>query len=195
MPITVHFGEAGMTNTQVIIYLVLTGLVAVGTIGSVLVALFGSVLKGRWWPPMFVANLVDPEGQKTPLTDQTGTVVDHARYYHMRISNTRRSSKATDAGLYLVRIEEPGPSGQFQVSWIGDLPINCRHQSFYPLKQQLGAPIDYDLCCITKRNPTLALQPIIAGNDLPRTRTGKCDFIASFQVKSLVSKLAVQPER
>jgi hypothetical protein len=165
--------------------MVVNGLVAVGTLGSVLVALFGSVLREKWWPPVFQVDLLTASGDKTTLTNtKTGTHVDDVRYYHLHVRNNRRWSRATNAGVHVVRIEEPGPDGQLQVKWAGDVPIRCRHQEFYPLKQEIGSPLDYDLCCVTKSHPVLSLLPIIPANNLPFSRAEASEFVASFQVKS-----------
>jgi hypothetical protein len=175
---------AAMSDTRFGWNLFVNILVAVGTLGTVVVALFGTAIKNKWWSPIFEASLPDPRGQKTPVKDDKGNS-GTTRYYHLRISNTRRWSNATGAALYLVRIDEPGPNGEFQMKWTGDLPVSCRHQNFYPLARDIGSPIDYDLCSIAKEDSRLELHPIILGYDIELVRRGHQKLIAWFQVKCL----------
>ena len=91
-------------------------LVALGTVGSVIVALFGNRLRARLWPPIFKAQLLIPPDPKMPITlTATGAQVDVARYYHLTVSNARMWSTAEDTALHLIRIEEAGPDGEPQI--------------------------------------------------------------------------------
>jgi hypothetical protein len=174
-----------MSPEQFICYMAVNTLVAVGTLGTVAVALWGNYFKTKWWPPQFEAKIFRHEGEKTTFTRRdTGALVDHTRFYHLQVSNKRTWSKATSVGVHLVRIEEPGLDDRLQITWIGDLQIRCRHQEFYPLKQEMGSEIDYDLCSITRTNPILTLWPIIPANNLSRERRGPLRVVASFQVRS-----------
>jgi len=161
-----------MTDGQFALYIIVTGLAALGTLGTVVAALFGNILRAKFRPPKFQVSLLTPEGEKTTLTNQqTGEYMDDVRYYHLHVSNeNRRWSPAANTDLRLIRIEEPGPDGQLQVTWVGDIPISCRHQNLYPLKQEIGSPIDYDLCSVCKNAQTLSLHPIIAPNNLKVVR-------------------------
>jgi hypothetical protein len=174
-----------MTDRQFGWYMFVNVLVALGTIGSVIAALFGNILRAKFRPPRLQVKLLTPAGEKTTLTNsQTGAYIDDIRYYHLQISNeNRRWSTATNLDVRLIRIEEPGPDSQLQITWMGDIPIHCRHQSLYPLKQEIGSPIDYDLCSVRKAG-ILTLHPIIVPNNLNAERKGACQLVASFQVKS-----------
>ncbi len=174
-----------MTDKQFGWYMLVNVLVALGTIGSVAAALFGNILRARFRPPILRVRLVDAAGEKTTFSNsQTGQYIDDVRYYHLHVTNdNRRWSPATNLDVRLIRVEEPGPDGQLQLTWLGDVPIHCRHQALYPLKQEIGSPIDYDLCSVRKSR-VLSLHPIIAPNNLAVQRKGPCQFVASFQVKS-----------
>jgi hypothetical protein len=174
-----------MTPGQFLCYMAVNTLVALGTIGSVVIALFGSRLRAKWWPPVFNVEVLVPPDPTIPITiTATGAQVDVGRYYHLTVKNARMWSIADNVTLNLVRIEEAGPDGEPQIKWAGNVPVRCRNQEFYPLQQKIGSPIDYDLCSVTKTKPTLSLMPVIPANNLPPRRTERCEFVASFQVKS-----------
>src|SRR5690349_7099613 len=119
--------------------------VATGTLGAVIVALV-QVFKGKFWPPKVRLSLLSEAGEKTeyaiPAQDQDSAV----RYYHVRVKNDRSWSPATDLSVHLVGVNQPGPDDTLQVVWSGDIPIRCRDQEIYPLKQTIGNPIEYDIC-------------------------------------------------
>ncbi len=85
--------------------------VAIGTIGSVIVALFGNWIRLTFFPPRLSIGLLNTEGEKITLTNSaTGQVVDEARYYHLLVSNGRRWFTATNVDVRLLQIEEPAPA-------------------------------------------------------------------------------------
>lgn len=79
--------------------------VAVGTLGAVVVALFGEYLRPK---PRLKLKLLRKEGEKTLLTRiESGEYADDVGYYHLRISNERRWCPAENTQVYLTRLEEP----------------------------------------------------------------------------------------
>jgi hypothetical protein len=164
--------------------MVVNGLVAIGTLLTVIAALYGNILRAKFRPPLLRVSLVNSAGEKTVVTNRhTGEQVEAVRYYHLRVSNeNRRWSTATNLGVHLIRLDEPGPDGQLQVTWTGDAPIQCRHQEIYPLRQDIGSPVDYNLCSVSKS--VLSLHPISVPNNLKARRSGASHFVALFQVKS-----------
>jgi len=182
-----------MTDQQYLWYLVINALVAFGTIGAVVVAV-GQALRVKFWPPKLKVSLLNTVGEKVPyFTDPHNQQLHDARYYHLAVRNERRWSPATGVSLYLTRIDEPGPDGNPQTKWSGDIPIRCRHQELYPLTREIGSPIHYDLCCISKDPRALSLMPILVPTNLPLKRTTACTFIALFQARSAQSDSDVAP--
>ena len=86
--------------------------VAVGTIGAVLVALFGQAFRAKFFPPKLSLRLENTSGEAIQESAWK------ARYYHLRVSNSRRWSPAHEVRVVLLREEEPGPNEDLQVIWM-----------------------------------------------------------------------------
>jgi hypothetical protein len=160
--------------------------VAAGTFLAVFVALFGEWVRARVFPPRFRLGLVRKEGERTQLTalvSGVSTFIDDVRYYHLRVSNRRRWSPATDVQVCLTRIEEPGRDGHTQVTWVGNVPIRWRDQELVPLLRTLGSAADCDLCRVEK-SKGLFLMPLILPNNLIAHRSGKCHLVVHLQARS-----------
>jgi hypothetical protein len=156
--------------------------IAVGTIGAVAVALFGQKWQAKLLPPLLTLTLGLKEGEKTQLRNQAdGTFVDDVRYYYLRVSNKRRWSPAE--GVQVSRVEEPGPDGDFQAVWVGNIPIRWRDQEFVPLQRTIGSAADCDLCRVGKASG-FALMPLIVPHNLNAHRTKSFRIVASLQARS-----------
>lgn len=158
--------------------------VAIGTLLAVVVALFKEQLQARFLPPRLRLKLLRKEGEKTQLKTESGQVVDDVRYYHLQVWNKRRRSPADQVKVYLVRIDEPGPSGKLQQVWVGNVPIRWRDQEFLPPFQTVGAAKDCDFFMVRKKEKALTLMPQFAPNNLKVVREGKCRFAAWLQIRS-----------
>ena len=173
-----------MTPEQFTLYMIVNTLVALGTLGAVFVALYGESIKAKRFPPIFGFSIVKAAGEFSPITDNAGRHVNDGRYFHVKVTNGRAWPTATHSQLRLIHVETPGPDGQLQIIWDGDIPIRRRNQEFYPTETEIGSPVDYDLCSIVNGTPpTLSLMPIIPANSLPITRTGESHFVCAFQLK------------
>jgi len=138
-------------------------LAATATFGAVVVALFGSALQQRLFRPKLRLALIASEGNKTDailITTGATPREEPARYYHVRLVNESKWSTATQAQVYLVRIETPGIDGSPIVRWSGDIPIKWRWHEIHPLQRTIGPPADCDLCSVV-RNTCLQLHPIV----------------------------------
>ena len=165
--------------------MVVNWLIAAGTVGAVVVALFGKALRGKWYPPKFGFRILKPEGEFCPITDNEGKHIADGGYYHLKVHNSRTWVSATHVQLRLIRIEALGPDSQPQIVWDGDIPIRRRHQEFYPTESVIGSTVHYDLCAVVNTSPpTLSLMPIVQANNLPIQWKGVTHFVASFQMKS-----------
>jgi hypothetical protein len=120
--------------------------VAAGTIGAVLVALFGEAFRSKFFPPKLSLELANTNGEATRV--QMGAGQEEARYYHVRVSNSRRWSPANEVQIVLLQVEEAGPNGNLQVVWRGDIPLGWRHQQLFPITRTIGGEAYADLCSI-----------------------------------------------
>src|SRR5262245_38395665 len=123
--------------------------VAFGTISAVIVALFGQAFRDKFFPPRLTLRLVTADGELT-IARAAGATETRVRYYHLRVANSRSWSPATEVQVFLLQVEEPGPSGEFRPIWIGDVPFGWRHQVISPLARTIGSEFDIDLCSVTE---------------------------------------------
>jgi|SRR5208283_657035 len=161
--------------------------VAVGTLLTVFVALFGETLRAKWFGPALKLKLLRDEGEKAPLVGLNQGVEESlgdSRYYHLHVWNERRWSPAEGAQVYLISIAEPGPSGDFQIVWLGDVPMRWRHQETLPFLRTIGAAADCDLCRVEKAGKIFLFMPLIVPTNLPVTKRGAFTLVASLQVRS-----------
>lgn len=157
--------------------------VALATFAAVLAALFGEQWRAIWFPPRLQLRLLGSAGEKTELRDANGNYVDDVRYYYVQVSNARRVNRAEQVQAFLTRIEEPGPSGELQTTWFGNIPIRWRDQEVVPLLRTIGAASDLDFLRV-ERQGGLWLMPLITPHNMPAHRTDKCRFVAHLQARS-----------
>ena len=155
--------------------------VAIGTIGAVLVALFGQAFREKFFPPRLSLCLSDSGGTPTPERMPNGQSVQ-ARYYHLRVSNSRRWSPASEVQILLLQVEEPGPNGNLQVTWRGDIPLAWRHQQLFPLARTMGRDADADLCSVRQGGP-LKLHLLIEPLNLEVVRNQASTLVLSLQAR------------
>lgn len=164
---------------------------AFGTITTVVVALFGQAFRTKFFPPRLALQLLSPEGERTQVrlewyehgvSGVAQSRMEDARYYHLRVSNKRRWSPANNVQVFLVRVEEPGPDGDLQLKWIGDVPMRWRHQEVFPPVRPIGPAADCDLCCVVK-GKWLELLPLIAPFNLEVKRRERCVVVLSLQAR------------
>ena len=109
-------------------------LTAVGTVGAVVVALFGYFLP-KLFPPQLRVRIADVKGsrQRVQLLDRSGAIPlltrdTWARYYHVKVTNVRRWTKAHNVQVLLLRLEEETTTGWVE-SWAGGgIPLVWQHQ-------------------------------------------------------------------
>jgi hypothetical protein len=134
-------------------------------------------------PPRLRIQLLTDKGERGVIETQEG-YAEQVRYYHLHISNDRRLwSPADNVQVFLIRIEEPGPDGMFQLVWSGDVPMRWRDQEFFPLARTIGPAAHSDLCCVGEQK-WLRLLPLFAPNSLETTKRGSCRIAASLQARS-----------
>jgi hypothetical protein len=163
--------------------------VAVGTLCAVIVALFGQAFRSKFFPPRLTLGLNTPDGEATMRRYSDGTS-EQVRYYHLRVTNSRRWSPATGVQVALLQLEEPGPDGQLRVTWTGDVPFGWRHQQLFPVLRTIGAQADIDLCSVSEsRRFTLHL--LLTPLNLASTRTHASPMVLSVQARGHQADSAV----
>jgi hypothetical protein len=136
----------------------------------------------RRFPPILRLRLHRPEGEKGQIRLDADTLED-ARFYHLRISNLRRWAPATDTQVFLIRVDEPGPDGNFRTAWVNDVPMRWRNQESSPLTRTVGTDADCDLCFLRK-GKVLTLLPLIVPFRLQAQRFAKSNLALFLQARS-----------
>jgi len=155
--------------------------IAVGTIGAVLVALFGQAFRARFFPPQLKLGLVSTEGEAVVGRNTSGRTLK-MRYYHLRVSNDRRWSPAHGVRIVLLQVEELGPDGMNQVRWTGDVPFAWRHQQLFPVERTIGAPSDLDLISVSEE-PILTIHLLLEPLNLQVRRHTQTTFVLKCQAR------------
>jgi len=168
-------------------------LAAVGTVGAVVVALFGEWIRAHLWPPKLVVSLRDSTDESVPtkLATEEARVITQSRWCHVHVENTRRRfSPATDVQVFLLSVEEPDAAGTFQLRWAAEpVPLAWSHQKYKPATFRIGVPRQADLCSVVQ-HPTdgthfLLLAPLFQPFALPvRWETG-CKLALTVQARGV----------
>ncbi|MEQ9568428.1 MAG: hypothetical protein RLN85_21890, partial [Pseudomonadales bacterium] len=122
--------------------------IATGTIGAVVVALFGNWIRNKLVPPKLEISMERPLGIEVPtiLTSPNGDQREaKSRWYHMSVKNLRRWSPATQVQVFLTQVEKPDAAGEAKSIWVGEIPLKWRHQEIHPLARTIGYHAEIDL--------------------------------------------------
>lgn len=148
----------------------------VAALATIIVALFGEWIRAKLFRPQLELHLRHEHGEKQNAALQwqeaDGTIhhrSELARYYHVKVSNGTRWRPATNVQVFLTRVEEPGPDGDFKISWVGEIPLQWRNQQAYPTARTIGSATDCDLCNVVK-DKWIELSPLIIPNNLVTRR-------------------------
>lgn len=145
-------------------------LVALGTIGAVVVALFGGWIRGR--RILLLAHIEQRHGTAVPIviaSSEPEVFPDKeipTRFYQLRISNRSRLFAAHGAYVWLTRIEN---LDQPDAIWSGEIPMRWQHCDLMPGSRTIGEPANVDIFAIsdTDNAAILRLQPNIVPTNLP----------------------------
>lgn len=134
----------------------------IATFLVVLAALFGEWVRAHLFKPKLRLTLEKPRGEEaeaeylSPEDEERGyfTVGDvrkvAARYYHLRVSNERRWSPATQVQVYLLRIDERRADGQFRPQWSGEIPLLWQYYEALTPIRTIGPSRNCALCSVVK---------------------------------------------
>ena len=96
------------------------------------------MFRGKFFPPLLTLTLADKDGELTRVRlvwmqdNEPRERWEAARYYHLRVSNSRRWSPAHQVQVSLLRLEEAAAGGELIAVWSGDIPLRWRHQETVP---------------------------------------------------------------
>ena len=172
---------------------IVQALIALGTIGAVLVALFGSWFRAVLAPPKLSIKMAESTGVCVKSQEFQGgpKMETDSRWYHVRVENQRRWSPAREVRLLLLRYDEPDSVGQFQTTWTGAIPLRWEHQEIKNLAPTIGPPDNGDLCSVTKLPAStghphrLELHPLIRAISIPAKWESPCRLAVTLQARSL----------
>ena len=160
--------------------------VAFGTIFLAVIALWGDQLRRLLWPPKLRLGILSAEGEEAQVGDDRRP----ARFYHLKVSNERRSSPAKRVQVYLLQVEVPRADGEFRGAWAGAVPIRWRHQEVHPLARDLGPDADCDLCGVVKASSAvpsnqLRLYPLVAPHTMATVYEQATRLRLTFQAQAI----------
>ncbi|MFN3746351.1 MAG: hypothetical protein ACK4TL_16740 [Hyphomicrobiaceae bacterium] len=164
--------------------------IAVGTVGAVIVALFGDRLRSR---PHLIVQLRDAKGYRIDrsFVRFPDEYVSPSLWFHLKVSNARRSyTTAHETQLYLLSVQVPDAAGAFVPEWSGAIPLQVRDRAAVLSGATLGPDIEFDLFSVTKNAemngaPFLELHPVIRPNNLKAATHGPYKSLLTFQARSI----------
>jgi len=142
---------------------------ALGTWAVAIAAIWGGRIQSLLYPPGLKIALENNTGDLTTETlftrGEDGQITSRqrqGRYFRIVVSNTRKGRWPTahNAQVLLTTIEAPGPSGQPQVTWRGELPLGWMHGEAFPPVRDIGPPATADFIVVTSEN-TMHIQTVI----------------------------------
>lgn len=148
-------------------------LTAVGTVGAVIVALFGNFLP-KLFPPRLQIEIADAHGsrQRVQLLNTAGAIPvptrdAWARYYHIKTSNTRRWTKARNVRVMLLRLEQHTAAGWVEQWAGGGIPLRWQHNEQLGNVRNIGPAALADLVHVVQdvdpaQTKWLELTPVFA---------------------------------
>ncbi len=141
-----------------------TGVQVATVIATLIVAclaIWGDVIRARWVGPKLTLHLFDPQGEKINLTDGTPS-----RWYHLRVTNDRRSAYAVNVRVVLTKVSRPSADGSIHPTLLsGPLQLTWQHGHSLPQFPTLGPALNVDLGFVTK-DGVFRLTPWFVPNNL-----------------------------
>jgi hypothetical protein len=168
---------------------------ATGTIGAVIVALFGGWLRAHLAAPRLEIRLGQGGKNGVRVGVRQGPIdgkqIDTVgRWYRLCVENKRRWSPAKDVRMLLLNFEQPNAAGQYRTTWLGEVPLVWSNQQVIPLTPTIGPPHECDLCSVVKQpdgRHTLSLHPLIQPFNLPSSWQDEVRFVLTLQARGVDS--------
>lgn len=118
--------------------------VAVGTIAVAILAIWGERIRQLLGlGPKLVLKLHDPQGESIDVLTESGKPIP-SRYYHLRVSNKKRWSQATNVRIVITGLARPAADGRLVSQPLsGPLQLMWRFTNFHLLYSIVGPD---DIC-------------------------------------------------
>ena len=136
---------------------------------ALLIALFGDQARSWLHPPRLKLALDRPLGKRMTVEGVS------CRWFCGRVSNRKRSTKATEVHVLLLGVDSIEKTGRHEY-WSGEVPMERSHAKVYPNPPVVGHDALYDLFTVY-RDRRVALHPHPLAGDL-RTEYGTPVHIA-----------------
>ena len=150
-----------MTNCQ---FWIQTSVAIAGVVATLIIAalaIWGQRVRARWAGPKLTLRLLDPQGERIDLTDGT-----NCRFYHLQVTNWRRSSHAQNVRVVLTKVSRPAADGSISPNALsGPIQLTWQHGHSLPQYLTLGPPQNADLGNVT-RTGVFKLSPIFFATNL-----------------------------
>jgi hypothetical protein len=173
-------------------------LTALGTVGAVVVALFGQFLP-RLFPPRLQLAMSDTQGVRQRVQVVTNAGVGNitipaardgwARYYHLEVRNTRRWAKAHNVRVMFLKLETETTAGWVESWGGGGIPLKWQHQEALGGARTFGPPALADLFNVLRLDGAppltqLGLTPIFGPLGVELNYAGPCGLRVTVQAQS-----------
>ena len=138
-----------MSESQYFWYMVCQWALVVGTLTLAIVALWGHIIRERWFGPKLKIALKNLKGEVSKFSD--GVI---SRYFHLRVFNERRTSPAHNVRVVIKAIFRPKADGTMCLSPLsGPIQLAWQFQGSNPQFQTIGAESTCDLGYLRKNEP------------------------------------------
>jgi hypothetical protein len=114
--------------------------VAIATLFLAVAAIWGDKLRAHFVGPRLQLRLLDARGERQMTNNGA------ARYYHLRVTNSRRFAPANNVRVVLTGLARPDATGAFQWRWLsGPLQFTWQHADSIAQFPRVGPPQNADL--------------------------------------------------
>jgi hypothetical protein len=133
------------------------------------IAVFGDKIRSWMNRPALRIELVRQDGDREIETlrwTENGVLKERsreARYYHLKVTNARRTAPAHEVQVVIEAIERRGPNNLPVLEYPGPLPLEWRHSQAFPPTRTVGSEAVADLLVVTEER-SLKLRTTIAPN-------------------------------
>jgi hypothetical protein len=135
-----------MTEEQFWIQTAVQAVAVFATLLLAVLAIWGNTIKAKLVGPKLTLKLFDPLGERIDLSDGS-----EARYYHLRVTNTRRSAHANNVRVVLTKVMRSAADGSFpSESLTGPIQLTWQHGHSMPQYPTIGPAINSDLGFVVK---------------------------------------------
>ncbi|MGC3982387.1 MAG: hypothetical protein QM808_14145 [Steroidobacteraceae bacterium] len=121
-----------------------------------ILAIWGNSIRAWWVGAKLKLELISSEGERIDIAIDNRSLP--SRFYHLRVSNSRRSSPATNTRVFLTKLSRPRADGEFVSNELtGPIPLSWQHSHSFPMELTFGPEHNADLGFVTKNGPLLCL--------------------------------------